>query len=34
MGDAAANLPADVIAAVDKMAEFKFRNGDGFEDDP
>ena len=31
MGDAAANLPADVIAAVDKMAEFKFRNGDGFE---
>ena len=26
-----AGLPADVIAAVDKMAEFKVRNGDAFE---
>ena len=28
---AAAELPADVAAAVDKMAEFKVRNGDAFE---
>ena len=28
---ATAELPPDVAAAVDKMAEFKVRNGDAFE---